>query len=313
MSRLDVRAVILGMWLTLLMTTLSSITTIEYLKNKDASEVAVSLDGLPIALEDSIGLVSGFWIAGLLVGLSTRLLGWGENSRSMFASGLLGFAIAALIRIMALGIFLPNATSFWKFMSGILSLHDIPDYHAFLLLVWIGGATAIAAGVQMAVLIQQKTAFTLPTLDVEPQNLAVSASLMSVLLLSLLVIRNLDSASRSDLSILDTRWLILPLTNMILAAMMGFFMGAGYFTRSPLMAGATVFLGAAVHVTVMLVLESYVSTFDAVEASTNLNNLPVLNFIFFWVGTPLVGAVAALALHNLRDAFSINYEEEAPV
>ncbi|MBZ0305709.1 MAG: hypothetical protein K8I82_06540, partial [Anaerolineae bacterium] len=292
--------------------TLSSIATIEYFQNKEVSEVAVSLDGLPTTLEDSIGLVSGFWIAGLLVGLSIRLLGWGENGRSIFASSLMGFAIATLIRIMALGIFLPNATNFWKFMSGILSLHDIPDYHAFLLLVWVGGATAVAAGVQLGVLIQQKTAFTLPTLDVEPQNLLVSASLMSVLLLSLLVIRNLDSASRSDLSILNTRWLILPVTNMILAALMGFFIGGGYFTRSPFAAGATVFLGAAVHVTVMLVLESYVSTFDAVEASTDLNNLPVLNFIFFWAGTPVVGAVAALALHNLRDAFSINYEEEAP-
>lgn len=314
MIHLDVRAVILGLWVTLLITTLSSILTIAYFE--DSAEAIISLDGLPTRLDDSWGLIAGFWLAGLLSGAGVSVLEWGENERSRLVSGLAGFAIATLIRVLALGPFLPSASSFWKFMSGILSLHDIPEYHAFLLLVWLGSGIAVAIGVLVSYLLKENTGFALdflPPLPVEGKNLVVTSSLMSVAVLCLLVIRNLDSASQSDLSILNTRWLIMPLPNMVVAALLGFFLGGGYFAHNRFAAGATVFLGAGVHVVVMLVLESYISTFDVVEESTDLNNIPLLSFIFFWLGTPLVGAIAALALHNLRDAFSMSYEEEAAV
>lgn len=309
--RLDIRAVILALWMTLLLTTLTSTATIDYYENVD--DVQVTLEGLPTSLENATLLVFGFWIAGLASGLAVSLLGWPLRERNALLSGMVGFAIGTLMRLLALGQdFLPGTdTSFWDFMSKILAFHDIPDYHAFLLLVWLGGFIALALGVMMSALLKQTFHLDprrLPALDVEGKNLVFGLAMLSVSMLFLLVLRNFETENRPDLTVLDTKWLILPLTNMVFAALIGFFMGGGYFASSRFSAAVTMFLSAAVHVTLMLAMESYISTLDAVEEATNLNNIAYLNFIFFWVGTPVVGAIAALALHNLRDAFTISYE-----
>lgn len=306
--RLDGRAVILALWITLLITTLTSTIIIDYFEDVEGT----TAEGLPTKLEDTASLIAGFWVAGLVVGVSVSLLKWPQRERMAFASGLLGFSIATLIRLLALGQdFLPGSQiRFWNFVLNILSLRSIPDYHTFLLMVWIGGIVAVGIGVLISAILKQTVEINLPNLVVDTGNLTIAAALMSVSILFLLVVRNFETESRTTLTILDTKWLILPLTNMVVAAMVGFFIGMGYFAENRFAAAVTVFLGASVHVTLMLVLESYISTLDAANESTNLNNIPYLNFLFFWIGTPLVGGIAALALHNLRDAFMIEYEEE---
>ena len=53
----------------------------------------------------------------------------------------------------------------------------------------------------------------------------------------------------------------------------------------------------------MLLIDSPAASYDALYNGIRPNQVTALPFLFFWVGTPLVGGVAAFALHNLRDAF----------
>jgi hypothetical protein len=58
-------------------------------------------------------------------------------------------------------------------------------------------------------------------------------------------------------------------------------------------------------VILMLLLDPVMAMYDPAHAGINPTQVQQVSFRFFWYGTPAVGAIAAYAMHNLRDAFEM--------
>jgi hypothetical protein len=128
---------------------------------------------------------------------------------------------------------------------------------------------------------------------------------MPIILLTFVLFGTLGVDDQGKIGISQTSWMLLPVTNMILAAMIGFFVGVLYLCRDSLSSGATLFLGLCAHVLLVIPLGEALDSFDVTGSRFDPNDVSLLSFLFLVVATPAVGSIAAFALHNLRDAFRL--------
>lgn len=300
--RLDGRGVILSMWLTILIGSISSLWVVNHFLPIEGG------DGLPNRFEGALWLVLGLWVGGILAALVLTYLGWYRDLSELIWTVLLGYGLGALVRLIFLGRFLDGARDAWDTLWGVVKLQDFPPYDAFVLLVLpVGFLLVAAAAVTSAVLLPALNLRAAWSAErVKPRLLGSIFLLMPIVLVSLVAIRTLNSqTSTAEIALLNTEWLTLPQTNMILAALLGFVVGGAYLCESRFAAAVTLFLSASAHVIVMLLIDSTAASYDPFYDGINPNQVNFLPFVFFWIGTPAIGAIAAFALHNLRDAFSL--------
>ncbi len=294
---LDTRNIIFTAWLTFFVGTLSNTFTYNYFANQNA---------IPDSLGDTTFIWLGVWLGGFLGALTGGWLGWGRA----WAGSVAGFGLAALLRLIFLGVFLPTERSNWDFFAGLLTF-DLAPYPVFVLLVLGGGALATLCGALLATLLRPAKREAVP---IHPRFWAGAVGLMLVSMLLLILPNALSEAldatptARADIPIVvpNTNWLMLPHFNMIVAALYGGLMGlAARSMPSRAAAALTLWLAGCAHVMLLLPLEEILVGYDPLYDGINPNQVAVLTFIALWVGTPLVGALAAFALYNLREAFTM--------
>ena len=292
---LDYRGVLLTTWLTLLLGSIGSTLTFNYYANTQAI--------VPQTLGHTWAMVLTLWLGGVLGAMLVILLGWSSGWRQAFLTAFTGYGIGVFIRLIFLGQFLDNSTTAWELLSNIVTLGSIPPYQSFWALVWLGGVLLLVFTVVLVT--ELRITLDTPSIPLVPRYIGASAALMSISLLSVVALRNTTAQGVNTLDLVDTQWLLLPQTNMIIAALLGFVIGGAYVCETREAAALTLFFASTAHVVAMLLVTPVVADFDALYVNFDPNRIGVLHFVFFWVGTPLTGAIAAFALHNLRDAFAL--------
>lgn len=303
MMRLDARGFILTVWFTLLSGTLSSTLTLNYFINTRGGT------GFPTTLSETWGLLVGLWLGGV-VGVSLMLLAdWAKLSHALWTA-MVGYWVAAFIRLILLGKFLPGADSQFNIFWQALTLQALPAHDAWWLWALLGGSVVILmVGVLVSLLPKLPEEMRQHTTLPEGRPILVTVvALGTVLMLLLIGLRSLDQDLWPTFSLQDTRWLLLPQTNMILAALLGFIVGGTYLCQHRYQASYTLFIALSLHVCLMLILDAMLSPYDPLNVEFNPNRIDFLPFVFLWWGVPSVGAIAAFALHNLRDAFQLPEE-----
>jgi len=282
----NIRSAILAFWLTMLTSTVGSTLTLNYFANTRAAP-------MPTTLGESWGLLAGVWLGALAAGV----LCWERRGAVM------GVTVAVFVRLAFWGAFLPNTPDLWSALWGLVRLSGVPAYAVFILLAYGGGALLAAVGHGGISLF-----FDEPLI---PENtphwglVAVVALLAPIIMLNLVMIRSLNATEGGAIVLLNTEWLILPQTNMIVAALVGFVFGGVYLSANRQSAAGNVFLGLVLHVGGMILLDGILASYDPYSRMRYDNQVSLLPFLFFWFGAPVVGGLAAFALHNLRDAFAL--------
>jgi|GEM_PF-5755187 len=296
--QLDTRAILLTFWLTMLV---GSLTTAATLAQNDV---------FPRTLGSSGAIIGGIWLAAIMAGALVMLFGWHTGHRSASASVTSGYVMGAGLRVIFIN--KPDMLLGWEkaensfvFLWEALTLQAFPAYDGFLLLLFLGGIIlAISTIMILSVFIPKGVD---PIADISPPNpltLWSAATLSCVILWVILLLSNLrDSETYNDLILFNVNWLTLPQTNMIVIAFIGFGVGAAYNSPTRWHAAMTLFVVGMVQVMVMLLSDEMLAIYDPAYGGLDANRVNVPAFSFFWVGTPVIGAMAAFALHNLRDAF----------
>jgi hypothetical protein len=303
--RLDSRGLILSLWLTLFSGTVSSTLVLNYFTNTRGGT------GLPTTLAETGGLLAGLWLGAALSVLMIWITGWATQLSQVLWTALVGYWIGAFIRLILLGEFLPGADSQFNVLWQALTFQALPAHDAWWLLVLFGGVMVVLVVGVLATLIPPVPAtLTQGALNPPGRVVASVVGLGFVLMLLLIGLRSLNQDLAPEFSLRDTRWLLLPQTNMLLAALLGFLVGGSYLCQDRYQAASALFIGLCLHVCLMLLLDALLAPYDPLNSDFNPNRVALLPFLFLWWGVPTVGAIAAFALHNLRDAFSL--PEEVP-
>lgn len=320
--RQDIRGVILTIWLTILGGTLSTTFVLDYFASYRPENPK------PLDLAEASSMIAGLWAAGLLAGILVILAGWYDKTPSSGISTVLtGYWVGCGIRLVLmqeLQPFLRHADSDFDWFWGLVTLRGLPSYSLFVLLILVGGGLVVVLTVLLIHAFRERVQFDdlLPML-VEPRILWSVTALSITSMLIAIVFRNLLGELVKELDrpvwLIDaliiqgvsgsqftfTKWLTLPQTNMILAAVLGFLVGGAYLCISRWSSAVTLFLAVVVHVMVMLLLDSSRLLSDPLYAGWDANRVDWISYLFFWLGTPMIGGIAAFALHNLRDAFQL--------
>ncbi|MFP4324021.1 MAG: hypothetical protein ACLFTK_16320 [Anaerolineales bacterium] len=311
---LDTRTFIITAWLTFFAGTLGSTLTFNYFANTPA------IPEVPDSLADTTGLWLSLWLGGFAAALLCMLLGWHGGLFQAASTSALGYSAAALLRLVFLGAFLPVEANNWDFFFGLLAF-DLAPYPTFVLLVMVGGALATALGAVLGYLlliILKLPSGAAPDVQPHPRFLGGVTGLLLISML-LLVLPNafLEMADVTDnisdeaagavpIIVPNTHWLVLARFNMAFATLYGLLVGlVGTSIQGRAAAALTLWLAGSAHVLLLLPLEEVLVGYDPLYAGLNPNRVDLLSFIGLWLGTPLVGAAAAFALHNLRMAFSV--------
>jgi hypothetical protein len=280
----DARGILGSFWLTFLVTSIGSTT----------------MERNPQTVADALPLVMAFWTAALLCGLGVGLLRWPDRPTGMFASALTGFGLAAIIRLLILNLpaTMGRSHSFWEFLWNMVNLEGVSGYYALLLLIGLGSMLLLSV-----VWFWQTLILPLPDLSLHNRTFSTAFALMSINLITLVLIRS----AREDVGIQITAsdWLTAPVPNMLLATSWGAAIGLAYRANNALAAAVTAFAAVICHLIIMLLLEVLITGYSLNPFYTGLDlrQPPLVRFTFFWGIAPVVGATAAFALHNLRDAF----------
>lgn len=301
--RLDIRSTFFSAWLTFLLATFGSTITLNYLRDNREG-----LAQQPRDLDDALLIWLSLWLGGLLATVWVAWAGWHRGRSSAFWSVLAGYGIGAGLRMIFQGVFLPTSDNFWSLTWGALT-NGLPSYPIFVLLVWVGGAGVVLAGTFLSFAIMRGLGVRdegyLSQLALDTRATLLVMTWMPIILFSMMIIRSLRDDGRGMIRIAHTVWFVLPQTNMILAALIGFLVGGLYLCRDRASAALTLFIALMGHVLIAVCLGSAIGSFDPIRDGLDVNRVPVMLFSFLFIGTPIVGAVAAFALHNLRDAFSL--------
>jgi hypothetical protein len=230
-------------------------------------------------------------------------LRWGRP-RQALQTALWAYGVAALFRVMLWGAFLPHGDDRFMVLWRILSLQALPPYDAFIGLIFIlGPLLIILVGLGLHQVFSAWGVYYPLDNRVIDRPLWASMGLMPLLLLSLVLARTarIDPGT-AELSLVSTEWLIAPTVNLVLVAFMGLAVGWSWICPDRFSAALTLAIGACGHVFLMFLIEPVLASYDPFHTPINMNQVPAGQFLFFWVGVPLFGAMAAFAGHSLRDA-----------
>jgi hypothetical protein len=266
--------------------------------------------GQPQNLTQTLASVLACWLAGWLAGGITGALDWGGAKRLARLGAVYGGYSLALALRMIFWDFLATQGDIFNILWALLTFSNLPLYDTFLLLLWLGGAAFVLLGLQIGELWRLRR-YDSPLaawgsrLSVMPQALFALLTLVGVGVLLLVGLRSWNELDAySELTLLNTRWLTLPQSNMLMGALWAALVGGAWLCAGRWSALATGTLAGMGHVLVMSLLEAVLSGYDPFYTGQDLNHVAVLPFVFFWLGVPLMMGVSAFALHNLREALS---------
>jgi len=300
----DYRPFLFTLWLTFGAATLATTWTTQRLMN-EANPL-----GQPQNLAQTLVLILACWLAGGLAGGITGALDWGAASRlARFGALYGGYAVALALRMIFWDFLVIQGDSF-NILWALLTFSNLPLYDTFLLLVWLGGAAFVLLGLQMGEVWRLRRydsplALWGARLSVAPQALFALLALVGAGVLLLVGLRSWNElGAYADLTLLNTQWLTLPQTNMLMGALWAALVGGAWLCAGRWSALATGALAGMGHVLLMSLFEPVLSSYDPFYMGQDLNHVAVLPFLFFWLGVPLMMGVSAFALHNLREALS---------
>lgn len=297
MLRFDGRTFIISLWATLGFGTLSTTYTFNYYANK--------YDQLPDQLSETFGIIAGLWGVALLISFLLGVVNEGSGLATL-TNLLGGYWVGALIRIIFMKQFLPSTNTSFDLIWKALTLSSLPPYHTFLLLIFIGGSLTICLGLLLGLLIKSYTGYKqqIPVQN-EPRALTLALVLPPLLLLLVVLLRSMRTGMEGAFLLTDADWFTQPEPNMIVGALVGALVGISYLSPDRRSAVSIMMQGMGVHVIMMLLLDSIFASYDPVYNGINPNQVPLGTFQAFWIFAPLVGAISAFAMHNLRDAFAM--------
>lgn len=270
-----------------------------------ASSAYLSQNGgaLPQSLEQTWVLCLGLWLGGILAAVNLLYLRW-ESPRDSLRTALWAYGLAALLRVMFWGAFLPHGDDRFMVIWRLVSLQALPAYDSFILAIFLLGPILIILAGLMA-----HNGFLWLNL-VYPFDSRVSEralwgllGLMPLLMMSLVLARTARAdLQTAELNLVNTHWLMSPATNLVLAALLGLGIGWSSLCETRFSAAMTLAIAGCGHVFLMFILEPVLATYDPFHTPLDPNQVPVGEFLLFWLGVPGMGALAAFAAHNLREA-----------
>lgn len=293
--RLDWRGIILGTWITILITTIA--TSIVVNANDDL---------LPSTIRDATGIIVGHWVAAILCGAIVVLIGWGgQTTQENILNSASGYFIGTSIRLVFLNRFLPVDRNAWNLLTDILTLQSLNSFPAFLMLVLFGGGLLVSLMALVAFYARAELDLDLPTLiDVRPDSrlLTTLPLLMLMFMATVLLLGSYNEQSGESFIISNTSWLTLPISSMLLMAIFGALVGLLPVNQDRTTATVGMYLAAVIYVTIALLLDAPVAMYDPLNIGIDPNNVTI-GFLFFYIGAPVIGALAAYAMQNLLQAY----------